>query len=191
MNILKTIADRKVKIMKTISQLTEILSNGKDTSKSPTMQEILQKQTELKQPLCEPLPPGVLPLKADLNSQKRLASRLYRDFHAMKTYGKEPESLESIISLFNESLAEYCGEEIFQAMHEHAKCSSEFPTPAEIISRIEMNRMAKKIADETRRKENLFLIETQKPEYVEKLKRYKAKGIPLTAEQQMVLEKAG
>src|SRR5262245_32536595 len=79
---------------------------------------------------------AALPLNDDREGMQKLAGRLYRDFHAMKTYGKEPESLESIISLFNETLADYPAEWILLAMHEHAKVSAEFPTPAEIIAKI-------------------------------------------------------
>lgn len=55
----------------------------------------------------------------------------------MKTWGKEPESLESIVSLFAEVLGEYSEDKIFWAMNQHAKRSNEFPTPADIVNLID------------------------------------------------------
>lgn len=98
--------------------------------------------------------------------------------------------MESIISLFNETMAEYGEGEIFKSMHEHAKFSPEFPTPADIIERMEMDRMAVRIANEQRKTAETLMIETSKPEYIEKLRRYKEKGIPLSPEQQEALARA-
>lgn len=55
----------------------------------------------------------------------------------MKTYGKEPESLESIVDLFTEVFSETPFTRIADAMKEHAKCSSEFPTPADLFKIME------------------------------------------------------
>lgn len=97
------------------------------------LKEQLPSKTGQEMPSCVPQSKGGLPLKSDAESKKNLAMRLYRDFHAMKTYGKEPESLESIISLFNETLAEFTMDHIVLAMKVHAQRSQEFPTPADIV----------------------------------------------------------
>jgi hypothetical protein len=80
-----------------------------------------------------------LPLHHDPKGRQLLATRLYRDFYAMKTYGKEPESLESIVSLFNETLAGYPLYKINAALVTHAQRSQEFPTPADIVGLIRRN----------------------------------------------------
>lgn len=122
-------------------------------------------------------------LKDDREGRQKLAGRLYRDFHAMKTYGKEPESLESIISLFNETMAEYPIEKVLEAMHSHAKASPEFPTPAEVIKRIE------DIEYEKNRKQYSFEDDTPtSPPCIETLKRYCSMGIALSSKQQLILE---
>lgn len=108
----------------------------------------------------------------------------------MRTYGKEPESLESIISLFYESTADYGIEEILSAMHFHAKKSPDFPTPADIISIMESVRFNERMKREDEERKRIHLIETSKPEYIERLRRYKSKGIPLSREQEEYLAKA-
>jgi hypothetical protein len=188
--ILKTTAARKEKNMQTISPLTEMLSSGKAVNPDPVESKNLPKTIEQGLPSCEPLPPGVLPLKSDHQARQTLAARLYRDFHAMKTYGKEPESLESIISLFNETMEDFSGDEIFKAMHKHAKASPEFPTPADIITRIENARLAARMAERDKQIEEQRLIESQDPERVARLRRYKAKGISLTPLDEEILAKA-
>ncbi|WP_088255259.1 hypothetical protein [Fimbriiglobus ruber] len=80
-----------------------------------------------------------MPLSRNERGKQLLAARLYRDFQAMKTYGKEPESLESIISLFTEALASFPPEQIMQALTLHAQRSAEFPTPADIVGLIKRN----------------------------------------------------
>jgi chromosome condensin MukBEF MukE localization factor len=57
----------------------------------------------------------------------------------MKTYGKEPESLESILPLFQSALAEYPIEKITRALDIHASRSQEFPTRFDIVSLIKRN----------------------------------------------------
>jgi hypothetical protein len=80
-----------------------------------------------------------LPLNDDREGRQRLASELYRRFHAMKTYGKEPESLDSIIEVFNTDLASFPAAKILKAMSTHAQRSQEFPTVADIVSLIRRN----------------------------------------------------
>lgn len=65
-----------------------------------------------------------------------LTLRLERDFHALKTYGKEPESLDSIIDVMLETLADFEPEQIERAWKIHTQRSPEFPTPADIVGLI-------------------------------------------------------
>jgi hypothetical protein len=78
-------------------------------------------------------------LRNDMVGQQHLATRLYQEFQAMKTYGKEPESLESILPLFQSALAEYPVEKIMRALDIHASRSQEFPTRFDIVSLIKRN----------------------------------------------------
>ncbi len=57
----------------------------------------------------------------------------------MKTWGKEPESLEGIIRTFSRDLAEYPAEKILKAISTHARRSQEFPTTADIDGMIKRN----------------------------------------------------
>jgi len=57
----------------------------------------------------------------------------------MKTYGKEPESLESILPLFQSALADYPIDRIMLALDIHASRSQEFPTRFDIVSLIKRN----------------------------------------------------
>lgn len=124
--------------MKTTSPHTEMPSNGTNASQSPAANPSA-KPTEEKLPSCEQQSLVALPLNQDSPSRQQLAARLYRDFYAMKTYGKEPESLESIVSLFNESLANFPFEKINAAFIIHAQRSQEFPTPSDIVGLIRRN----------------------------------------------------
>ncbi len=63
----------------------------------------------------------------------------YRRFHAIKTYGKEPESLDSIIEGFDCDLAGYPAEKSLLAIKTHSQRSQEFPTTADIIGLIRRN----------------------------------------------------
>ncbi len=72
-------------------------------------------------------------LQADNEGQKALALELYDRFHAMKTWGKEPESLESIIRIFSKDLAHYPTQHIMQAIKIHSQRINEFPAVSDII----------------------------------------------------------
>lgn len=87
--------------------------------------------TEQRQQSC-----AVLGLKDDLQGQKALAVELYDRFHAMKTWGKEPESLESIIRIFKKDLWRFTADEILEAISLHSQRSQEFPTVYDITNLI-------------------------------------------------------
>jgi hypothetical protein len=104
----------------------------------------------------------------------------------MKTYGKEPESLDSIIDLFSETLSEFSWDEINIAMTQHAKASPEFPTPAEIVLLIKQERA------ERARLENNIVFGVD--DTIEKLQSYRKKSeqrIPLTPKEARLLREYG
>lgn len=78
-------------------------------------------------------------LKDSPEGKQKLATELYRRFHAMKTYGKEPESLENIISVFTSDLEEFPTENILKAIKTHSQRSQEFPTVSDIIGLLKRN----------------------------------------------------
>lgn len=82
---------------------------------------------------------GGLALSDSVEGQKALAVELYDRFHAMKTYGKEPESLESIVRIFKKDLAKYPIEKVLLAISTHASRCDEFPTVADIVGIIKRN----------------------------------------------------
>ncbi|MCE9567469.1 MAG: hypothetical protein K8U57_36165 [Planctomycetes bacterium] len=71
-------------------------------------------------------------IRDDAEGKKVLARELYDRFHAMKTYGKAPESLESIVRIFVRDLAAFPLDKIMKAITVHAQRSQEFPTVADI-----------------------------------------------------------
>lgn len=62
---------------------------------------------------------------------------LMQAFQALKTYGKEPEQLESIIAMFNLVLADYPFEKIQGAFATYLKTNNEMPAPSDIANIIE------------------------------------------------------
>lgn len=75
-------------------------------------------------------------LRASETAQKTLAVRLFQQFEALKTYGKSPEALESVVPFFIETLAEFEPEQVQRALTIHAQRCTEFPTPADIVGLI-------------------------------------------------------
>lgn len=57
----------------------------------------------------------------------------------MKTYGKEPESLESITRIFKKDLAQYPAHKILRAISTYASREDEFPTVSDIAGLIKRN----------------------------------------------------
>lgn len=54
----------------------------------------------------------------------------------MKTYGKEPESLESIIRIFTRDLGHFPADKVMKAISVHSQRSQEFPTVSDIVGLI-------------------------------------------------------
>ncbi len=82
-------------------------------------------------------PPSSLSLRTDSEGQKALAVMLQQCFQTLRIYGKEPESLESVIAMFRLVLADYAVGAITGAFRIWLKRSNEMPTPADIASIIE------------------------------------------------------
>lgn len=62
---------------------------------------------------------------------------LHQSFQSLKLYGKEPESLEATITMFQLVLADYRFEYIEKAFVFYLKNNSEMPAPADIATIIE------------------------------------------------------
>lgn len=69
-----------------------------------------------------------------MEGKKKLSLELYRRFHSMKTYGKEAESLDSIIDTFVSDLAEFPISEIMEAIKSYALRNPEFPCTSDIYN---------------------------------------------------------
>ena len=82
-------------------------------------------------------PSSSLSLHNDSEGQKVLAVMLQQCFQALRVYGKEPESLASVIAMFRLVLADYAVGSITDAFRIWLKRSNEMPTPADIASIIE------------------------------------------------------
>lgn len=85
----------------------------------------------------------------------------------MKIYGKEPESLDHITELFIETLAGYSWNDINAAMTEHTRENVEFPTPADIIQRINKKNEAR--AGENRPERQIFVSKNERLPRVDRL----------------------
>ena len=86
-------------------------------------------------------PSGIpaLTLRDDGKAKLVIAKEIHERFYAMKTYGKEPESLGSITRLMLNDLADYPPEKIMAAFKTHAQRCAEFPTTHDLISIIRRN----------------------------------------------------
>lgn len=127
--------------MTTISQLTKTPLSGSDASQSK-LPNNKTNQIEQKTQSLQVSKTSDLALLRDDEGQNRLALELYDRFHSMKTYGKEPESLKAIISVFLRDLAQFPADIILKAISTHAQRSDEFPTVADIYGLIKRNGKA-------------------------------------------------
>lgn len=78
-----------------------------------------------------------LSLRDDPESKTRLNEALLMAFDALKTYGKEPEQLDSVKKLMHFALADYSWQQISEALRYYFKNNSEFPAPADLVQIIE------------------------------------------------------
>lgn len=137
---LNNIAGQKVKNMQTISKLTEIHLNGKNANPGSTeLVENPTKTSDPRQQLSRVSSNSGLALIDNPDGQEEIAKEIHARFHAMKTYGKEPESLASITSTMLKDLIEFPAEKILLAFKTHAQRNEEFPITAALINLIKRN----------------------------------------------------
>lgn len=72
-------------------------------------------------------------LKNNGDARKNIALELYQRYAASKTYGKDPEALESIISTYIKDLGDYQACHVMEAIKIHARNSQEYPTISDIV----------------------------------------------------------
>lgn len=125
----------------TTSQHLETHLNGTLASlrESQAQQALQPKTTEQKPQSCAVLQPSKLPIQTSPDGQKAVVLEIYQRFHAMKTWGKEPESLDGITQTMLRDLAPYPAEKILKAFSTHATRSGEFPTSFDLVSLIKRN----------------------------------------------------
>ncbi len=82
---------------------------------------------------------AALTLREDDKAKLLVAKEIHERFHAMKTYGKEPESLGSITRVMLTDLADFSPETVLLAFRTHAQRSQEFPTTADLVALIRRN----------------------------------------------------
>lgn len=81
--------------------------------------------------------PNSVTLIEDANARKQLSNFLFQCFDALKVYGKEPEQMKNLNSMFQMVLADYTYEQIQSAFAFYLKNNTELPAPADIASIIE------------------------------------------------------
>lgn len=76
-------------------------------------------------------------MKSDPAGKKRIGEAIVLFHDALKTYGKQPEQMESVTKLFMFALADYPVEKIVEAMAYYVRNYTDFPSPADIVQIIE------------------------------------------------------
>lgn len=97
----------------------------------------LQKLREPERQSLEVLKAQTPALREDRDGKKHLAVLIAQCFDTLRLYGKEPEQLESVNSIFQIVLADYPLEKISNAFAAYLKRNNEFPAPADIVQIIE------------------------------------------------------
>lgn len=90
-----------------------------------------------KPPSCVPPTPSAMALMQDSKGRQELTNLVFQCFQGLKTYGKEPEQLESVNGMFQLVLADYPIEKIRQAFAFYLRRNSEMPAPADIAQIID------------------------------------------------------
>lgn len=81
--------------------------------------------------------PALPSLKDDPQGVVALNETLLMFFDALKTYGKEPEQMDSVKKLMQFALADYPWQKVREAFAYYVKNNTEFPAPADIVQIIE------------------------------------------------------
>lgn len=71
------------------------------------------------------------------NSRLELSNFLFQCFESLKVYGKEPEQMKSVNSMFQLVLSDYNIEDIRRAFAYYLKHNTDLPAPADIVNIIE------------------------------------------------------
>jgi hypothetical protein len=108
-------------------------------------------------------------------AQNELTRLLEQTYSCQKTYADKAEMMEYRDGMFQIILAEYAFFEIKSAFLQHVRQSPDLPTPSDIVKLIEADRKYRLM---------------EKPS-IEKLLRYRDKGIALSQEQKDILSEAG
>ena len=122
-----------------------------------------------------PLLLGETPLRDSVAAQNELTRLLEQTYSCQKTYADKAEMMEYRDGMFQIILAEYAFFEIKSAFLQHVRQSPDLPTPSDIVKLIEADRKYR-------------LMEMPS---IEKLLRYRDKGIALSQEQKDILSEAG
>lgn len=98
---------------------------------------------------------------------------IFQCFQSLNVYGKEPEALENVVSIFTLVLADYPMEKIRQAFGYYLKFNDQMPTPSAIVNIIERGNkpplersvyiaISKKPAEEREKEDWQYLREYEK-----------------------------
>ena len=156
--------------MKTLSQVIETLSSGKNASQNK--EGMTQQVTRIEPP--NPLLLGETPLRDNLEAQNQLTRLLEQTYACQKTYADKAEMMEYRDGMFQMILENYAFFEIKEAFIEFVRTKPDLPTPSEILIIIERLRIYRFI---------------KKPD-IETLKIYREKGITLSKHQMQILKDA-
>ena len=136
----------------------------------------------------EKRPQGVC-LAQDPSGQKNLTILLATCFDALKVYGKEPEQLESLNSVFQMCLSEFTFAEVREAFKVYLMSNAEMPAPADIVKIIRPPRVwcATSFIDIKRRsREGEYITQREQQYCVD----FVARATSAPEEQRIGLEKA-
>lgn len=94
-------------------------------------------QIEQKRQSPAPFEITSLPMRQDPQGKARVGEAVVLFYDALKTYGKQPEQMESVTKLFMFALADYPVQKIIDAMSFYVRHYTDFPAPADIVQIIE------------------------------------------------------
>ena len=86
---------------------------------------------------CSKPQPEDMLLSQNSEDRKKLTRLVTMCFQSLKTYGKEPEQLESLVALFQMKLARFPYRKVRFGFDEYLETGEEMPTPASIIKIID------------------------------------------------------
>lgn len=81
--------------------------------------------------------PNSVTLINDPQGRQELSNFLFQCFDSLKVYGKEPEQMKAVNSMFQTVLADYPFDKVKSAFTYYLKHNSDLPAPADIATIIE------------------------------------------------------